>query len=425
MPNSRWSQFYDAPYGYPNAGGSVTTQRCCGVLSNWSQCTNDPQGGQACYSHSGQARWLRATHLSASHRIAHAKERRCSGLIKDNSRLCNNRVAGPPFQFCWIHGDHAPPSWSIPSSLPPSNDAQHVKLRSMFLDLVCGKLGAARPSEQSEGREGYTSGAQNQEGQSWYDFFFNSQGRTSGSSFKFTGARSSSYGTGTGLFGQTRSQTTPDSERVRQEEEARQRRDEADARRRQEEAERTRRQAEEDRRRRQREEQERQRQRQEEQERRRRQQQQQREDQRPAQSAPRYSTRTERLAPVHTAHAKYTEGLSTFRSSLKTPDARRVYTFADIPWPTRILEQTVHNVTPDKVQEFFVALKNHVSSETMKDELKLAQRFFHPDRFSGLGVYTKLRWKAKELEAVKLKVVEVSQRLNVLMTIVKDGRQFY
>ena len=70
-------------------------------------------------------------------------------------------------------------------------------------------------------------------------------------------------------------------------------------------------------------------------------------------------------------------------------------------------------------------MKNHVSSQTMKDELKHAQRFFHPDRFSGLGVYTKLRWEAKELEAVKLKVVEISQRLNVLMTIVKEGRQLF
>ncbi|KAH8813962.1 hypothetical protein DL96DRAFT_1625832 [Flagelloscypha sp. PMI_526] len=211
----------------------------------------------------------------------------------------------------------------------------------------------------------------------------------------------------------------------REEEKERQRRQEERARReRKEKEERQHRQWEEQEyRRRQWEEHERQRRQWEEQDRQRRQKEEQdrehrQREQRSSESGHRRSKRTDPPVPIDIARAEYAQRLSALRASLENPNPNRLHTFADIPWPTRILKPTVDNVTPDRVQEFFVALKK-VSSQTMMEELKDARILFHPSRFMAWGVYTKLYWDVEEVEVVKLKVEEVSKKLNDLM----DGQR--
>ncbi|KAH8813959.1 hypothetical protein DL96DRAFT_1821160 [Flagelloscypha sp. PMI_526] len=369
MPNNR--QFPKSSRGY---------SRCCGVLEDWSQCDIEAWCGNACWDHVGQILYLNATYLSASERVDHAEQSLCSGFAKTKGRLCNNRKA--PFTFCHHHVDQEPPTWKRPSSLPHSKDPQHIQLRNMLLDLVYGARGRRNPFRK----------------------------------------------------------------RARQEEEEKCRcQKEAKARRRREEEDRQRRQwEEEDRQRRQREEQDRQRRQQEEQDRQRRQQEEQngqhyqweedrqrgyreeqprqnrQQEQRSSRSGHRYFMRVNPPASIYTAHAEYIQRCDALKASLRRPNPNRLYTFADVPWPTRILKPTVDNVTPDKVRDFFEALGRGISLQTKKEVLADAQKFFRPRRFLARGVYTKLRWADGDEEAVKLKVEEVSRTLNVLMGIINE-----
>ncbi|KAH8813958.1 hypothetical protein DL96DRAFT_1821159 [Flagelloscypha sp. PMI_526] len=339
---------------------SPSLPQCCGVLQDWRQCTNGAKKGRVCINHVGQDSWLIAAHVSPADRVARANERRCPGLAENNSRLCKNRKA--PFTFCHHHVDQGPPAWTLPSSLPHSNNHLHIELRDQFLVLVCAKVGQPRPP------------------------------------------------------------SAPSSGRARREPETRQRRDESEA-----EEWRTADNEEHTETESQRwypEEQKPQRQPQQSRAGRRQYRQRQQEQRCSSQSGRRSFMHVDDSVSIETAYERCAERLRTFEASLARLDTRRVYTFADIPWPTQDLKPTADSVTSEKVEQFYVALSKHFSEQRMKVELESAQNFFLPDRFKKSGMYAQLQWGANELRDVKYKAGKVAQTLDTLVAKVNNGEQF-
>ncbi|KAF9268312.1 hypothetical protein L218DRAFT_954671 [Marasmius fiardii PR-910] len=125
---------------------------CSGVTPDYTRCGKEALG-RYCNLHEKQFRWLNTGYSVLDGLEAHAKMRLCIGLIKDNSRLCNNRVGAGPFNYCHLHRNQAPPSWDPPKSNAFSgvevHDTTFDELRKIFLDMVMARERWSNPNQSS------------------------------------------------------------------------------------------------------------------------------------------------------------------------------------------------------------------------------------------------------------------------------------
>ncbi|KAH8813961.1 hypothetical protein DL96DRAFT_1625829 [Flagelloscypha sp. PMI_526] len=363
MPTARPFFFSNASHYESESEESSSVPKCCGVLSDWRQCTNDAKGGRVCGEHVGQGLWLQAAYVSPEERVAHAKGRRCSGVTKKNV-LCTKVIAKDPFKFCHLHQNQSLPTWTLPSSLPYSNDSLHIELRDKFLVLVCGKEGKPRPDQSSSSSRGARREGEPRQR-------------------RYEAAAEERYGR--------------DDEECTETESRYSYQDELEPRRRcqQDRAGRHHRR-----------------------------QQQQREDECSSEPDSKDFARTDSLLDIKAAYQRCVERLSALETAIEQPNPRHPFTFTDIPWPTQDSKQTVENVAPEKIKAFFIALRGKVRFPILMKELKQAQTLFQHGGLEKSGVYTKLQWAADELEDVKYTVGVVSQTLDALMAKVDKGEQF-
>ncbi|TFK99710.1 hypothetical protein BDV98DRAFT_594648 [Pterulicium gracile] len=111
-----------------------------GVTADPLRCGENTFSGHFCFEHRQQGRWLNASEYALKDIPGHARDNRCIGMIQCDWRLCDNRVAAGPFQYCWRHGEQSPPTWELPKADPAAgvqvHDRTHADLLNRLLDII-------------------------------------------------------------------------------------------------------------------------------------------------------------------------------------------------------------------------------------------------------------------------------------------------
>ncbi|KAL0581219.1 hypothetical protein V5O48_000807 [Marasmius crinis-equi] len=410
---------------------------CSGVKvaadGSWERCGRET--GWFCYAHIEQCRWLQTANRVVKDIPGHARMRLCIGMIKGNGRLCNNRVGGGPFNYCYLHGAQAPPSWILPKSDTKRqlqiHDPTHEKLKNILLYIVeecyVWKHGHRYGYEQSSHKstphsEGAraSSGSHTNAQSGWSSESFSSGSHSHSSSrhtsnpsgsyssesysqsqFYSSNNRSFPFGSGYGYQRQSRE------EKYREQRE--QERKAEEKRRAQEKAERERRAHEE-------------RQRSEEEARRRR----AFEDERRYGQGSRYfktgtganTSRTTRTTPrkqtSQAATDRYNTSLHSFDDKDNASFATNTVVFATFPWPVLFDPHYVepNDVVEETVKQFFLTLPKTLDRNARKVLMRKSMIVWHPDRFRARRI---LSW-IKDTSLRKL----VEEKAEMISKIVND-----
>ncbi|KAK1217360.1 hypothetical protein PQX77_019995 [Marasmius sp. AFHP31] len=390
------------------------TAGCSGVVGdNLDRCGRGAYGS-FCSAHAEQGRWSQARTDILEDIEPHARGRLCIGMIKGNVRLCNNRVAAGPFNYCYLHWAQAPPTWKIPKSGSQPDiqiyDPLYEKLKERLLQYIIeakvawqqGSSHQSTPKPQksygsSTHSQYYRSSYNSQSSQSpprsqpssngSYRFYSESQ-RSSSSSY------SHSFPFGNGFRYQQSHQESFRQQREKEwkaEEEKRKQQERADSERRARE--------------------ERQR---EEEARRRRTQRERRgggHDSRFSSTGTSRSSRTRKQTP-RAATDHYVSALETFNSGTR-PSGTDTVDFSTFPWPVLIDHHYVKpdDVNEESVREFLTGLDKTLDNGARKKVMRSSTIAWHPDRFRARNLLTRVK-DPLEREIVEEKAIMVSKIVN-------------
>ncbi|KAH8813966.1 hypothetical protein DL96DRAFT_1716261 [Flagelloscypha sp. PMI_526] len=109
--------------------------RCCGVLSDWSRCSEEKDiPDQFCFSHANQSLWYNSD-ITTEERVAHGHVGNCIGLDEGGQSLCNKPPSDGLFSICICHVRQSPP-WKMPTKPPSSDNLIYLDVYQMLLDVV-------------------------------------------------------------------------------------------------------------------------------------------------------------------------------------------------------------------------------------------------------------------------------------------------
>ncbi|KAG7096587.1 hypothetical protein E1B28_004006 [Marasmius oreades] len=377
---------------------------CSGVTSEWTRCGKESRGSRFCYHHTGQSRWLLADYDTLDDIGPHAKQRCCIGLIKDNSRLCNNRVAAGEFHYCHLHRAQAPPTWSLPESDSKQGvevrDATYEELKEIFLGVV---------TERDKWINGGRSKSSSQKPSSSRSQGFSQEWR-SDSQYKESSQKSSSYTRSTPYSPDCESYTHTHSQsssrygfhQSYEESYRRHREQERKAEKEKQEREEQERKAREARA----------------EEARRAQQERPRQSERfsTAANIDNISSSTRTRTRTQTAQAAvnhYYTTLNAFNKDIRSFNLKPLV-FQSFPWPVLVDHHYVKpsDVTEEAAKDFF---SKRISSTTYRALrtaiINQSRKFWHPDAFVARGILLKIK-DAEERKRVEEKVNMVSKIVN-------------
>lgn len=322
---------------------------CQGVTNDWEKCA--AAGSTFCGKHEAQRRFYYAN-IPVQDYKAHILDNRCCGLIKDNSRLCCNRVAADPgpIRYCWRHGDQRPHSWNLPATLDKlkicqgSQSSVHEELLHKLLAIARLVSKQAPPNrsapkskteqESYKGSSGFYAKEQWQPPPPKHDYtFFNDfyahytdsrahSGRSAGDQQQSsTGSKESS-----GHY--KRDESNGPKEENKQE----------DGRK-------------------------------------------QKEEPTPRRTTDGHRTRWSEAQALH----EYKRKASAFEE-IKCFSKSNPPSFSIVPWPVLLQSSTIRpeDITWVAVENFFAAIRSPLEKRTL---LSQAQKMFHPDRNTGRGMF--------------------------------------